>query len=379
MASPPRGTEALMSAAIEARPVTQGAARPYLRIARVGKTFGGFTALEGVDLDIAEGEFVSFLGPSGCGKTTLLRAIAGLDPATTGAIHQAGREITGLPPSERDFGIVFQSYALFPNFSVVQNIGYGLRGRAWPRARIAARTDELLRLVGLLDHAHKYPAQLSGGQQQRVALARALAPEPGLLLLDEPLSALDAIVRLHLRQELRALQRRLGVTTILVTHDQEEAMAVSDRVVVMSRGRVEQVGTPEEVYRRPASAFVAGFVGRSSAFDATVAGQGVLSVGGEQIRAHAALDGAGAPVRVFVRPEDVRLGADAAALPGAFTAEATHVEFLGAICRVTLEAGPLRLEADMGADALAVLAIRPGLRLPLAVPADRLMVFPRDE
>ncbi|MEY4845022.1 MAG: hypothetical protein RL312_1303, partial [Pseudomonadota bacterium] len=177
----------------------------FLAIRDVGKQFGKFVALERVSLNIASGEFVSFLGPSGCGKTTLLRAIAGLDPPTVGRIIQAGRDITALPPAERDFGIVFQSYALFPNLTVAENIGYGLRGSAWPKARKQQRVTELLHLVGLADQIAKYPAQLSGGQQQRVALARALAAEPGLLLLDEPLSALDAIVRLHLRQEIRAL------------------------------------------------------------------------------------------------------------------------------------------------------------------------------
>jgi iron(III) transport system ATP-binding protein len=357
------------------------ARRPsYLEVAAVGKRFGSFVALHDISLDIGEGEFVSFVGPSGCGKTTLLRAIAGLDPATTGVIRQAGREITGLPPAERDFGIVFQSYALFPNLSVAANIAYGLRGAAWPKPRIVARVDELLRLVGLVEHAHKYPAQLSGGQQQRVALARALAPEPGLLLLDEPLSALDAIVRLHLRQEIRALQRRLGVTTVMVTHDQEEAMGVSDRVVVMSRGQVEQVGTPEDIYRHPASAFVAGFVGRSSAFDATVdATPGTLAAAGLRIPADAARGlPQGTPVRAFIRPEDVRLGREASASAGAVEAEVTHVEFLGATCRLGLDCGPLRLEADLSPDAMRALGALPGARLPAALPADRLIIFRAD-
>ena len=353
---------------------------PFLEIASVGKQFGSFVALKDVSLSIAEGEFVSFVGPSGCGKTTLLRAIAGLDPATAGVIRQAGREITGLPPAARDFGIVFQSYALFPNLTVAQNVAYGLRGPGWNRLRIDARVDELIRLVGLAEHARKYPAQLSGGQQQRVALARALAPEPGLLLLDEPLSALDAIVRLHLRQEIRALQRRLGVTTIMVTHDQEEAMGVSDRIVVMSRGRVEQVGTPEEVYRSPASAFVAGFVGRSSMIEGVVgATPGTIEAGGHAIPA----DGAsgmlyGAEVRAFVRPEDVRLGDAARAMPGAILMDVVHVEFLGATCRVALEAGRLRLEADAPADTLRVIGALPGAHVPVAVPAAAVMVFPVD-
>ena len=352
----------------------------YLDIVSVGKVFGTFTALKDVSLTINEGEFVSFVGPSGCGKTTLLRAIPGLDPATTGVIRQGAREITGLPPAERDFGIVFQSYALFPNMSVAENVGYGLRGPAWPRARMTARVDELIRLVGLAEHAHKYPAQLSGGQQQRVALARALAPEPGLLLLDEPLSALDAIVRLHLRQEIRALQRRLGVTTIMVTHDQEEAMGVSDRLVVMSRGRVEQVGTPEEVYRRPASAFVAGFVGRSSAFDAVVeAAPGMIVAAGHHLPADAARGLLyGTELRVFVRPEDVRLGPAAAGLPGALQMEVVHLEFLGAACRITLEAPRLRLEADASPDLVQALGAVPGVMLLVGVPSERLMVFKAD-
>jgi iron(III) transport system ATP-binding protein len=371
-----------MSTAIEAprEDAAARARRAYLEIVSVGKQFGGFVALKDVTLSIEEGEFVSFLGPSGCGKTTLLRAIAGLDPATTGVIRQAGREITGLPPAERDFGIVFQSYALFPNLTVAQNVAYGLRGPSWPRARAKARVEELVRLVGLTEHAAKYPAQLSGGQQQRVALARALAPEPGLLLLDEPLSALDAIVRLHLRQEIRALQRRLGVTTVMVTHDQEEAMGVSDRIVVMSRGHVEQVGTPEEVYRRPATAFVAGFVGRSSAFDAVVdATPATVNAAGHRLQAEAARGLTyGTPVRAFVRPEEVRLGPAALELPGATVMEVVHVEFLGAACRVALEHGRLKLEADAPAEVLREAGAVPGVRLPVAVPASAVMIFPVD-
>ncbi len=210
---------------------------------------------------INEGEFVCFLGPSGCGKTTLLRAIAGLDPQTSGTIHQAGRDISALPPSQRDFGIVFQSYALFPNLTVAKNVGYGLENRKMKRADIDKRVAELLATVGLSDQAAKYPSQLSGGQQQRVALARALATSPGLLLLDEPLSALDAKVRVHLRKEIKDLQNRLNVTTIMVTHDQEEALTMADRIVVMKSGLIEQVGTPAEIYGEPVNRFVADFIG----------------------------------------------------------------------------------------------------------------------
>ncbi|HYC63751.1 MAG TPA: ATP-binding cassette domain-containing protein, partial [Reyranellaceae bacterium] len=212
----------------------------YLEVRNLSKKFGDFVALRDVSLDIAESEFVCFLGPSGCGKTTLLRAIAGLDPQTSGTIKQAGKDVSGLPPAKRDFGIVFQSYALFPNLSVDDNVGYGLVSRRESKAGITKRVNELLVLVGLPDSGRKFPAQLSGGQQQRVALARALATSPGLLLLDEPLSALDARVRLRLRHEIKALQRTLGVTTIMVTHDQEEALTMADRIVVMNHGVVEQ-------------------------------------------------------------------------------------------------------------------------------------------
>jgi len=349
----------------------------YLRAERVTKSFGKFVALHEVSLEIREGEFVSFLGPSGCGKTTLLRAIAGLDPATTGRIEQAGRDITALPPAARDFGIVFQSYALFPNLTVRRNIGYGLRGKAWPAAKAEARVTELVSLVGLEEHANKYPAQLSGGQQQRVALARALANRPGLLLLDEPLSALDAIVRARLRTEIRALQKALGVTTIMVTHDQEEALSVSDRIVVMSQGRVEQVGTPAEVYRTPASAFVAGFVGRAGTFAAEVEEPGRLRAGAVRLAATGAASlTAGQAARAFVRPEDVLLAEAAEAHQGAFEAVVTGVEFLGPVTRIHLLAeGGVRLEADVASERVPALGLDRRAKLPVAVPAERVMTY----
>ena len=258
---------------------------PYLRIRELSKRFGEFTALDRISLDIHEGEFVCFLGPSGCGKTTLLRAIAGLDPQTHGRIEQAGRDVSTLPASKRDFGIVFQSYALFPNLTAARNVAYGLENARLPRARIQARVKELLGMVGILEQGDKYPAQLSGGQQQRVALARALATSPGLLLLDEPLSALDAKVRVHLRHEIRQLQRQVGVTTIMVTHDQEEALTIADRIVVMNRGVIEQVGTPVEVYRRPASAFVADFIGVMNFMPAASSGPARSGSAGSSSRA----------------------------------------------------------------------------------------------
>ena len=249
----------------------------YLRLEGIRKSFGSFQALKEIDLAIAKGEFVCFLGPSGCGKTTLLRIVAGLETQSAGRIHQGERDISLLPPAERDYGIVFQSYALFPNLSVSDNVAYGLVNRKQGRARITARVAELLKLVGLPGSGAKYPAQLSGGQQQRIALARALATSPGLLLLDEPLSALDALERVRLRQEIRSLQRTLGVTTIMVTHDQEEALSVADRIVVMNQGAIEQVGSPQDIYERPATAFVADFVGKVNVLAATALGRAALS------------------------------------------------------------------------------------------------------
>jgi iron(III) transport system ATP-binding protein len=232
-----------------------------VELTNLNKFYDDFHALKDINLTINEGEFVSFLGPSGCGKTTLLRTIAGLETCNEGTIVLSGNEVTHKPARQRDFGIVFQSYALFPNLTVAENIGYALKSKGNTKEERQARTEELISLVGLDDLADRYPAQLSGGQQQRVALARALAPKPRLLLLDEPLSALDAKVRLSLRQELKALQKKTGITTIMVTHDQEEALAISDRIAVLNQGRIEQIGTPDEIYTTPATEFVAEFVG----------------------------------------------------------------------------------------------------------------------
>ncbi|MGR4001065.1 MAG: ATP-binding cassette domain-containing protein [Alphaproteobacteria bacterium] len=225
------------------------------------KTFGEIRALDEISFEASQGSFVCFLGPSGCGKTTLLRVIAGLERADGGAVHLDGRDLSLTAAAARNFGVVFQSYSLFPNMTALTNVGYGLRCRRWAKADILARSQEMLALVQLEDQKDKLPEQMSGGQQQRVALARALAPDPSLLLLDEPLSALDAKVREELRHEIRAIQQRLGVTTIMVTHDQEEALAMSDLVVVMNVGRIEQVGTPKTLYEHPETAFVADFIG----------------------------------------------------------------------------------------------------------------------
>ncbi|OIP08695.1 MAG: ABC transporter ATP-binding protein [Betaproteobacteria bacterium CG2_30_68_42] len=368
------------------------AAAPYLRLAGIRKDFGSFTALRGLDLDIGEGEFVCFLGPSGCGKTTLLRIIAGLEVQSAGRIELRGRDISSLPPAGRDYGIVFQSYALFPNLSVADNVAYGLVNRKASKERARERVAELLALVGLPGSQGKYPAQLSGGEQQRVALARALATSPGLLLLDEPLSALDAIVRVKLRHELRSLQRQLGVTTIMVTHDQEEAFAVADRIVVMNRGAIEQVGSAMAVYRDPATLFVADFVGRINALPATLDGGGSAAgvrIGEQVFRCeHASLAGhaPGCECQVYLRPEDVLArpaSADggngfAAGDPNVFEAEIDAIDFMGPYCLVRVTSprlGSVRLSVYLSLNYLAESRLEVGSRLPLRLMPQRMRVF----
>ncbi|MGN8026772.1 ABC transporter ATP-binding protein [Microbacterium sp. 22242] len=267
------------------------------------KSYGKTQVLQGIDLDIAPGEFVSLLGPSGCGKTTLLRVLAGLEDADDGAVLLGGRDVSGLPTNRRDIGMVFQSYSLFPHLRVVDNTAFGLRRRRIATARARTRALDALALVGLDAHADKYPHQLSGGQQQRVALARALVTEPRVLLLDEPLSALDAKVRVQLRDEIRRIQLRLGITTVFVTHDQEEALSVSDRIAVMDAGRIDQIGSPEELYLRPATAHVAAFVGLSSVVRGLADGTAVRVWGTEMPLQTPAVG----EVDVLLRPENVRL------------------------------------------------------------------------
>jgi iron(III) transport system ATP-binding protein len=352
---------------------------PFLRIERLTKTFGAFTALDDISLEVSEGEFVCFLGPSGCGKTTLLRAIAGLDVQTRGRVEQAGRDISALPPSKRDFGIVFQSYALFPNLTVAKNVGYGLENRRFAKADVAKRVRELLEMVGLADQGEKYPAQLSGGQQQRVALARALATSPGLLLLDEPLSALDAKVRVYLRHEIRQLQRRLGLTTVMVTHDQEEALTMADRIVVMNRGRIEHIGTPVEIYRRPASAFVADFIGVMNFVAGTVVGPGRVRLG--RLELGCEVDGfpPGTAVTVAVRPEDIRVQDVKGIEENAFEAEILAMTFLGSFFRVDLTGevvGGARLCVDLAVELVRRLDLAEGQRLPVLIPRRRIRIYP---
>ncbi len=346
----------------------------YLDLRRIRKEFGAFTALKNINLEIRKGEFVCFLGPSGCGKTTLLRIIAGLEVQSGGEVLQAGRDISVLPPAQRDYGIVFQSYALFPNLSVADNVAYGLVNRKTPRAETARRVSELVKLVGLPGSEGKYPSQLSGGQQQRIALARALATSPGLLLLDEPLSALDALERVRLRGEIRALQQTLGVTTIMVTHDQEEALSVADRIVVMNHGVIEQVGTPQEVYREPASPFVADFVGKVNVLPGRVRG-GMLETGGLRMPHDSSDDG---EVRVYLRPEDVLARPIADGDAHVFDACIDKIEFLGSYCHVhvssdVLPAQPLIVYLSL--NFLAEQSLEVGSRLKLRLLQDRVRVF----
>ncbi|MDY0873383.1 putative 2-aminoethylphosphonate ABC transporter ATP-binding protein [Dongia rigui] len=353
---------------------------PYLRIEFVSKNFGDFQALKSISLDIYPGEFVCFLGPSGCGKTTLLRAIAGLDIQTSGRILQNGVDISGLPPSQRDFGIVFQSYALFPNLTVAANVGYGLTGGRMSRADMARRVSDLLAMVGLSGQEQKYPAQLSGGQQQRVALARALAMSPGLLLLDEPLSALDARVRQHLRSELKQLQRRINVTTIMVTHDQEEALAIADRIVVMNEGRIEQVGTPMEIYRQPAAAFVADFVGHMNFLAVEIEPGRAIRLGEVVLDIPGAGLVAGQGATLCIRPEDIQVRGIAPEQGNTVMTRIEHMEFLGSFCRAELRLTCGRsLRADFSINAMRDLGLVPGQALRVALPRDRVRLFPQGQ
>jgi putative spermidine/putrescine transport system ATP-binding protein len=313
----------------------------FLELTGVQKSFGDFKAVEDFNLAAEKGEFVSFLGPSGCGKTTTLRMIAGFEQPSAGRITINGEDVTNRPPNRRNVGMVFQSYALFPNMTVAQNIGFGLRVRKKPADQIRKRVDELLGLINLPDNGSRYPYQLSGGQQQRVALARALAFEPQVLLLDEPLSALDAKIRVALRHEIRSIQRQLGITTVYVTHDQEEALSLSDRVVVMSQGRMEQVGTPFEIYNFPSTAFVASFVGTLNVLTGSVvdAGRGELTIAGQPVRVARPFEGAaGREVRVALRPEMVSLGTGGDG-ENRLTGKVVDVSFLGSIVRIRVGLG----------------------------------------
>jgi ABC-type Fe3+/spermidine/putrescine transport system ATPase subunit len=328
------------------------AAEAHVRLRGVEKAFGTHPALRGCDLDVRAGEVMTLLGPSGCGKTTLLRAIAGLVVPEAGSISIAGRDVTWVPANRRRVGMVFQHYALFPHMTVAGNVAYGLRVRRVARPEIERRVGAALALVELGALAERWPGQLSGGQQQRVALARALVLEPEVLLLDEPFGALDAKLRQAMQVDLKKLVRRVGITTVFVTHDQDEALALSDRMAVMEAGRVAQVGTPLEVYDRPASAYVADFVGRSNLLDGVAAG------GRVELTPGVALPAAGTgPVTVVIRPEHLAISAEAgrAGWPGTLA----FVKHTGATTEYEVDVGrdrPLRVVAmrEAGGDRLAV-------------------------
>jgi putative spermidine/putrescine transport system ATP-binding protein len=312
-------------------------AEPFLSIRNIQKSFGATTVVQDFNLDVEAGEFVSFLGPSGCGKTTVLRMVAGFEEPSAGRIVVGGRDITRLRPNQRNIGMVFQAYALFPNLTVAQNIGFGLKVAGAGRAEIDSRVTEMLTLISLPQMGDRYPYQLSGGQQQRIALARALAPKPKLLLLDEPLSALDAKVRVSLREEIRSIQKSLGITTVFVTHDQEEALSISDRIVVMYGGRAEQVGAPFEIYNRPATKFVANFVGTLNVLEGKVAdaAEGRVRIDGQEVRIKEKLDGSrtGDTLSLALRPEAIALGPR----PGhdtTISGRIADVHFLGSVIRV---------------------------------------------
>jgi len=322
----------------------------FLELTGVSKTFGQFKAVDNFNLQVDKGEFVSFLGPSGCGKTTTLRMIAGFEKPTSGRIVINDVDVTYKSPNQRNVGMVFQSYALFPNMTVAGNIGFGLKIAKTPAADVKQRVERMLELIHMPGYGGRYPYQLSGGQQQRVALARALAIRPQVLLLDEPLSALDAKIRVELRSEIRRIQQELGITTIYVTHDQEEALSLSDRIVVMSAGNIEQVGTPFEIYNYPRTQFVASFVGTLNQLHCEVvdAAQGLLRYHDQPLTTGAPIEFPnGAAVKVLLRPEELQLGNGHGHETNQLVGQVETVSFLGATVRVELSLNGSRLTMDL--------------------------------
>ena len=338
----------------------------------ISRTFGATRALDGLSIEIAPGELVALLGPSGCGKTTALRIVAGFETTDTGAVLVDGKDISHVPANRRDMGMVFQSYSLFPNMSALDNVAFGLRMRKLGAAERRKRAGELLDLVGLAPQAKQYPHQLSGGQQQRVALARALAIEPRVLLLDEPLSALDAKVRLQLREQIRTLQQRLGITTLFVTHDQEEALSMADRVGVMRDGKLEQIAAPDELYDRPATAFVAEFVGVMNRIPGDLQGDGLVAVlGGLVPVQETAAMRLPSAVDVLVRPEGLTMQ-----VVQNGNGIVTTRTFLGSVTRVgVLLSGDVTVQIDKPSSEAAALA--PGTSVSVSLPTDPVLVAPR--
>jgi putative spermidine/putrescine transport system ATP-binding protein len=341
----------------------------FLEIIDLCKTFANFKAVDRFNLKVQKGEFISFLGPSGCGKTTTLRMVAGFESPSSGQILIDDQDVTYAPPNRRNIGMVFQSYALFPNMTVADNIGFGLKVAKRSKEEILQREEEMLRLIHMEAFAKRYPYQLSGGQQQRVALARALAIRPQVLLLDEPLSALDAKIRVELRNEIRSIQQKLGITTIYVTHDQEEALSLSDRVVVMKDGRMEQVGTPFEIYNFPHTPFVASFVGTLNVINAVVrnAEQGVLEVDGQVIQTRRTIpENEQKTISLALRPETISLTEHSnGSVANRLNGQIETVAFLGSIVRIRMKMAQNSLFFDMFND--------PHLSLP--TPGEQASIF----
>ena len=320
----------------------------FLSVENLTKSFGTNTVVKGVSFGFAKGEFISLLGPSGCGKTTILRMIAGFENPTSGSIKVDGQDITTLKPNQRQLGMVFQAYALFPNLNVGDNIGFGLKIAGVPAEERRARVEEMLKLIGLPGFEKRYPYEMSGGQQQRVALARAIAPRPRLLLLDEPLSALDAKIRVSLREQIRDIQLDLGITTVFATHDQEEALSISDRIVVMNAGNIEQLGAPHEIYNKPATRFVATFVGQLNTITAKVADPAArtVTIDGQTATLHALPSDAKAndEIMLTLRPEVLSVGAR----------EGNDITLNGTIADVTFLGSVIRLRVALGENILSL-------------------------
>ena len=340
----------------------------FLELVGLHRRFGALKALDGIEIELGEGEFLSLLGPSGCGKTTALRLVAGFDRPDAGAILVEGRDVTRVAPNKRDMGMVFQAYSLFPNMTAAQNVEFGLKVRGSKRGDRRSRVYELLDLVGLGDAGDRYPHQLSGGMQQRVALARALAIEPRVLLLDEPLSALDAKVRVQLREEIRRIQLELGITTLYVTHDQEEALSVSDHVAVMYRGRIEQMGSPAEMYSAPATPFVAEFIGTTNRLEGTVVDDGVVQYGSAALHVDAARGRAkGERVLVLIRPESLAVGTANGGGVNVLMGNVVTQTFLGPVTRLKIIGEGVELIADVQTAKAATLPV--GTRVAAELPA----------
>ena len=347
----------------------------------VTKKYGGKYAVKDMDLEIKEGEFLTLLGPSGCGKTTTLRMVAGFEKPDSGKLIYNGKVINNLIPQRRNFGIVFQSYALFPHMKVKENVAFGLEMHKYPKNNIKKRVDLLLDMVGLLEHKEKYPPQLSGGMQQRVALVRALAPSPEVLLLDEPLSALDAEIRLKLRAEIKQLQVDLGITTIYVTHDQEEALAISDRIVVMRQGRIEQIGDPISIYKKPVSQYVADFVGTSNFFKGILK-EGYIKGKNFKLKVAKIKESSSGEVYGAIRPEKVEIvkgGSNKEHFKGnMFEGKLMVINYMGLMVRLLFRVGEMEIIIDCLEKHLEEMEIKRGDTLTLYLPPQEFIVF-KDE